>query len=73
MLLKFEIGGKADVTCDRCGNPLPMDIWDEFNMLVKLVENPEEMNDQEEDPDVFYISRTESHINVATGSTNLYC
>ena len=65
MLLKFEIGGKANVTCDRCGDPLPMDIWDEFNMLVKLVENPEEMNDQEEDPDVFYISRTESHIDVA--------
>lgn len=65
MLLKFEIGGKADVICDRCGNPLGMDIWDEFSMLVKLVENPDEMNAQEEDPDVFYISRTESHIDVA--------
>ena len=65
MLLKFEIGGKANITCDRCGNPLGMDIWDEFNMLVKLVDNPDEMNIQEEDPDVFYISRTESHIDVA--------
>lgn len=64
MLLKFEIGGKADVTCDRCGNPLNMEIWDEFNMLVKLVDNPDEMNAQEEDPDVFYISRNESHIDV---------
>jgi uncharacterized metal-binding protein YceD (DUF177 family) len=66
MLVKFEVGGKANVTCDRCGNSLPMDIWDEFNMVVKLVENPDEMNDQEEDPDVFYISRTESHVNVAS-------
>ncbi len=65
MLLKFEIGGKADITCDRCGNPLAMEIWDEFNMLVKLVENPDEMNAQEEDPDVYYISRTESHLDVA--------
>ena len=65
MLLKFEIGGKADVTCDRCGNPLAMDIWDEFNMLVKRVENPEEMNEQEEDPDIFYISRTESHVDIS--------
>lgn len=64
MLLKFEIGGRADVTCDRCGNPLGMDIWDEFNMVVKLVDEPDVMNEQEEDPDVFYISRTESHINV---------
>ncbi|MBL0144391.1 MAG: DUF177 domain-containing protein [Chitinophagaceae bacterium] len=65
MLLKFEIGGKADVQCDRCGNPLPIDTWDEFNMVVKLVEDPDEMNEQEEDPDVFYISRNESHIDVS--------
>jgi uncharacterized metal-binding protein YceD (DUF177 family) len=62
MLLKFEIGGKADVTCDRCGNALTKDLWDEFNMVVKLVENPEEMNEQEDDPDIHYISRTESHL-----------
>jgi len=65
MLLKFEIGGKATADCDRCGNPLPLDIWDEFNMLVKLVDNPDEMNAQEGDPDVQYISKTESHIDVA--------
>jgi uncharacterized metal-binding protein YceD (DUF177 family) len=64
MLLKFEVGGKADVVCDRCGNNLAKDLWDEFNMLVKMVDNPEEMNMQESDPDVFYISRTESHLNI---------
>lgn len=64
MLLKFEIGGQVDVSCDRCGNPLVKDLWDEFNVAVKLVDNPEEMNDQEDDPDVFYISRTESHLDV---------
>lgn len=64
MQLKFEVGGKADVSCDRCGNPLKMDLWDEFKMIVKLVDNPEEMNEQEEDPDVYYISRNESHLNV---------
>ncbi len=65
MLLKFEVGGTGEVVCDRCGNPLIQELWDEFNMVVKLVENPDEMNDQEEDPDVFYISRTESHLNVS--------
>jgi len=64
MILKFEVGGNAEVTCDRCGNPLKMDLWDEFKVLVKLVDNADEMNEQEEDPDVFYISRTESHIDV---------
>lgn len=65
MMLKFEIGGKVDVVCDRCGNTLTLDLWDEFNMVVKLVENPEEMNETEEDPDIHYISRTESHLRVA--------
>lgn len=65
MLLKFEVGGRTDVTCDRCGNPLKMDLWDEFKMLVKLVDNADEMNQQEEDPDVFYLSRTESHLDLS--------
>lgn len=65
MLLKFEVGGTVEVTCDRCGNPLTMDLWDEFTIVVKLVEDPEEMNEQEEDPDVYYISRGESHLHVA--------
>jgi uncharacterized metal-binding protein YceD (DUF177 family) len=65
MLLKFDIGGSLEAACDRCGNNLPMQLWDEFKMVVKLVENPDEMNMQEEDPDVYYISRTESHLHVA--------
>lgn len=64
MMLKFEITGKADVICDRCSNTITIDIWDEFNMLVKMVENPELMNEQEDDPDVFYISKTESHLHL---------
>lgn len=65
MQLRFEIGGKLDVTCDRCNNGLPLDLWDEFNITVKMVEEPELMNDQEDDPDVYYISRGESHLDVA--------
>lgn len=66
ILLKFEIGGKLEVTCDRCGSTsLPLNLWDEFNIIVKLVEEPETMNEQEEDPDVYYISRGESHLHVS--------
>ncbi len=64
MLLKFEIGGQIEVTCDRCNNRLPLDLWDEFNITVKMVEEPELMNDQEDDPDVYYISHGESHVDV---------
>ena len=62
--LLFEIGGSLDISCDRCGNALTMELWDEFKTIVKLVDDPELMNQQEEDPDVLYISRTESHLNV---------
>ena len=66
MLLKFEIGGNLEVTCDRCNNNLPWELWDEFNITVKMVEDPEVMNEQEEDPDMYYIGQGESHIDVAT-------
>lgn len=65
MMLKFEIDGSVKVICDRCGNNLVLTLWDEFNLIIKQVENPEEMNQNEEDPDIFYISRTESHIHLA--------
>ena len=65
MMLKFDVDGKVDVNCDRCGNTLPLQLWDEFKLVVKMVEEPDLMNAQEEDPDVYYISRTESHISVA--------
>lgn len=64
MILNFEVGGTANVSCDRCGNPLHMNLWDDFKMLVKLADNADAMNEQEEDPDVFYIPRTESHFDV---------
>jgi uncharacterized metal-binding protein YceD (DUF177 family) len=65
MLLKFDIDGIVDAHCDRCGNPLTLQLWDEFKVMVKLVDNPDEMNEQEEDPDVYYISRGESHLHLA--------
>jgi uncharacterized metal-binding protein YceD (DUF177 family) len=65
MLLRFEIGGQLEVVCDRCNNYLPLELWDEFNITVKMVEEPEQANEQEEDPDVYYISRGESHVDVA--------
>jgi uncharacterized metal-binding protein YceD (DUF177 family) len=64
MILRFQVGGKAEVTCDRCNSDLPMQLFDDFTMTVKMTEEPELMNEQEEDPDVYYISRGESHLDV---------
>ncbi len=65
MLLKFDVDGKVDVVCDRCGNNLPLQLWDEFNVVVKLVDDPANLNDNEEDPDIYYIGKNESHMQVA--------
>jgi uncharacterized metal-binding protein YceD (DUF177 family) len=65
MLLKFEVGGKLEVICDRCNSNLPLNLWEEFNLVVKLVDDPAVMNEQEVDPDVYYISRGESHLHMA--------
>lgn len=65
IMLRFQVGGTVKVVCDRCSADLPKSLFEDFTVTVKAVENPEEMNDTEEDPDVYYISRGESHLNVA--------
>ena len=65
MQLKFEVGGSIEVVCDRCNSNLPLELWDEFNLMVKMVQEPELMNNQEDDPDVHYIGHGESHIDVS--------
>ena len=65
MMLKFVTDGTTKLNCDRCGNELEVNLWEEFNIVVKLVENPDEMNESEVDPDIFYISRTEAHFDIS--------
>lgn len=65
MMLKFDIDGNVEVVCDRCGNNLRLQLWDEFNLIVKIVDEPELMNEREDDPDIYYISKGESHLNVS--------
>jgi uncharacterized metal-binding protein YceD (DUF177 family) len=43
---------------------MTLDLWDEFHLVVKMTDDPDRLNEMDEDPDVFYISRTESHLNV---------
>ena len=65
MLMKFEVGGTLQVICDRCNSNLPLELWEDFNITVKMVENPEQMNEQEDDPDMYYIAQGDSHLDVA--------
>ena len=65
MLLRFEIGGTLEVICDRCNSNLPLELWDEFNITLKMVEEPGLMNGQDDDPDMYYIAQGDSHVDVA--------
>jgi uncharacterized metal-binding protein YceD (DUF177 family) len=66
MQLNFDVDGKVESNCDRCGNPLTVQLWDEFKLIVKLVDDPDTMNSQEEDPDIYYLDRHESHLSIAS-------
>ena len=63
--LKFDVDGEVNVDCDRCGNILKKQLWDEFSIIVKMVDEPELANSQEEDVEIFYIGKTESHLHIA--------
>jgi uncharacterized metal-binding protein YceD (DUF177 family) len=66
MQLNFDVDGKVESYCDRCGNPQTVQLWDEFKLIVKLVDDPDTMNSQEEDPDIYYLDRHESHLSIAS-------
>lgn len=63
--LRFDIDGSVEVDCDRCGNQLRKQLWDEFSLIVKIVDDPDTMNGEESDPDIHYIGRGESHLKIA--------
>lgn len=66
MQLQFDVDGNIETICDRCGNAISVQLWDEFKLIIKLVDDSDTMNSQEEDPDIYYIDRNESHLSVAT-------
>lgn len=63
-LLHFDIDGKMLVPCDRCGDEFELKLWDEFDLLIKLVESAEE-DEREEDADVVFVPRSETVIDIS--------
>ena len=64
-LLHFDIHGKAITQCDRCGDDFEMRIWDEFDHVIKLVDDSDVNLKNEVDPEVSYISRSDSLLDVS--------
>jgi uncharacterized metal-binding protein YceD (DUF177 family) len=64
-LLKFVINGNVLIPCDRCGDEFEMALWDEFELVVKVIEDELVAKKTEEDAEVAYIGRSESLLDVS--------
>jgi uncharacterized metal-binding protein YceD (DUF177 family) len=62
--LHFDIGGYIITPCDRCGDDFKLNLWDEFDLIVKLsdTETAEEMD---EDADVVFVPRSETVLDIS--------
>lgn len=62
-LAKFDVDGTVTIPCDRCGDDFKLRLWDEFNLVIKLMgENAEEIEDED---DVIFIPRSETVIDIS--------
>lgn len=60
MFLRFFIHGKVTIPCDRCGEDFDLKLWDEFELLVKIVDDEVVDKLNQDDAEVAYIGRSES-------------
>ncbi|GBL34671.1 hypothetical protein EMGBS15_02660 [Filimonas sp.] len=44
------------IPCDRCGDEYEMTLWDEFELLVKQIDDAEVAKKNEDDAEVAYIA-----------------
>jgi uncharacterized metal-binding protein YceD (DUF177 family) len=64
-LLHFDISGRVILPCDRCGDDFPLTLWDEFDLVVKVIDDELVEAKSLEDAEVAYIGRSESLLDVA--------
>lgn len=62
--LKFDVGGNVVVPCDRCGDDMTLTLWDEFDLTMKLV-NEEDLENVEDEADIAFISRNDTVIDLS--------
>jgi len=63
--LHFDVSGSVTVPCDRCGDEFSLTLWDEFNLLVKLMGDDGDETEPDEEADVAFIPRNETVIDVS--------
>ena len=61
-MLHFDIDGQVTVPCDRCGDEFKLRLWDEFDLIIKLTDDAEQIEDED---DVAFIPRSETVIDIS--------
>ncbi len=62
-MLHFDVDGKVTVPCDRCGDDFELRLWDEFDLVIKLLGDDAEPIEEEDD--VIFIPRSETVIDIS--------
>lgn len=60
-LCHFDIDGSLRLPCDRCGDEFDLQLWDEFDLVIKLTDS-ETAEKWEDEADVVFIPRSETVI-----------
>lgn len=63
--LHFDVGGHVTAPCDRCGDEFVLKLWDEFDLIVKLLGETEEEKDENDDADIVFIPRSETVLDIS--------
>lgn len=63
-MLHFDIDGTVSVPCDRCGDNFDLRLWDEFDLVIKLMSVDDDEKPEDED-DVVFIPRSETVLDIS--------
>jgi uncharacterized metal-binding protein YceD (DUF177 family) len=64
-LLRFNINGSILIACDRCGDDFEMTLWDEFELVVKQIDDELVERKSIQDSEVAYIGKSESLLDIS--------
>lgn len=62
--LKFDLDGLVTVACDRCGDDMELQIWDEHHLIIKISFDENQQEIIEED-DVIFLPKHETVIDIS--------
>ena len=63
--MHFDVSGNVIVPCDRCGDDFKLNLWDEFDLMVKLTGETDDEDEQEEEADIVFIPRHETVLDIS--------